>query len=74
MAETSNSIFVVGILYLLFIGFFLFCWGKIFRKAGYSGWMGLLFIIPLVNLGVFIWFAFADWPVAQKRMNPDTFN
>lgn len=40
---------------------------RIFQRAGYSGALGLLMILPLVNLIVLLWFAFADWPVLQAR-------
>jgi hypothetical protein len=46
------------------LGFFVF--GNIFAKAGYSRWLGLLVVIPLIHLVVLIWFAFADWPVRRK--------
>ena len=33
-----------------------------FRKAGWSGWWGVLLVLPVVNL-VFLWvFAFSRWP------------
>ena len=35
----------------------------IFRKAGYSGWLGLLMLIPVVNFVTLIWFAGAYWPL-----------
>ena len=44
----------------------LFIFGRIFAKAGYSRWFGLLMFVPAVNLAVICWFAFADWPVLQK--------
>src|SRR3954463_15981705 len=37
--------------------------GAIFRKAGYSPWLGLLMAVPLVNLVTLIWFATAHWPL-----------
>lgn len=45
----------IGILYL--VG-----WAKIFSKAGYSGWLCLLWLIPIVNIILFFWFAFSKWP------------
>ena len=44
----------------------LVAWAKIFAKAGYSGWMCLLFLIPLINIIIFLWFAFTTWPVQEK--------
>lgn len=44
----------------------LYPWSKIFRKAGYTGWLCLLIIIPLVNLLTLWWFALAQWPVEKR--------
>ena len=47
-----------------------------FAQAGYSPWLGLTLIVPLVNLIVFIWFAFSKWPVRAEldrlRLNSPT--
>lgn len=34
----------------------------IFKKAGYSQWLGLLMVVPLVNLALLYFLAFSDWP------------
>lgn len=44
----------------------LYPWSKIFRKAGYTGWLCLLIIIPLVNLVTLWWFALAQWPIEKR--------
>jgi len=44
----------------------LYVWGTIFKKAGYSFWMCLLMIIPLVNLIWILIFAFSKWPIHQE--------
>lgn len=36
------------------------------RKAGYSGWQGLLFLVPIVNIAFFVWFALAEWPIQKE--------
>lgn len=52
--------------------------GSIFRKAGYSGWMGLLMAVPLVNLATLLWFATTTWPLEMgyntttKQTNMDS--
>lgn len=56
----------MGIVWLVILALFIFVYWKIFSKAGYSGWISLLLIVPLVNLIVIIWFAFADWPVLKQ--------
>ncbi|KMQ76216.1 hypothetical protein Msub_12426 [Marinobacter subterrani] len=35
---------------------------RICQRAGFPGWMGLLILIPLVNLVLLYFIAFADWP------------
>ena len=45
---------------------FIFVWGTIFKRAGYSFAMVLLMLVPIVN---FIWlliFAFSKWPVQKE--------
>lgn len=40
---------------------------RMFQRAGYSGALSLLMLVPLVNLIVLLWFAFADWPALRAR-------
>ncbi len=66
-----------GFLFLLLImfGFFvgliavaikvlIFC--KIFSKAGYSWALGLLILVPIANIIMAFYLAFADWPVQKE--------
>jgi len=39
---------------------------QLFRKAGFSGVIGLLMLVPVVNLGVALYLAFAEWPVLAE--------
>jgi hypothetical protein len=39
---------------------------KLFQKAGLNGALGLLMIVPVVNLGVALYLAFAEWPVMAE--------
>jgi hypothetical protein len=39
---------------------------KLYQKAGFSGAIGLLMIVPVVNLGVALYLAFAEWPIAAE--------
>lgn len=54
---------VIGFaLWLGVVVLFLWLYGRILMRAGFSGWWALLALIPLVNL-VMLWvFAFIDWP------------
>jgi hypothetical protein len=59
------------LLVILFVGFamllaVLWPYSKIFSKAGYSGALALLMLIPGVNLAVLFWFAFAEWPALRR--------
>lgn len=36
------------------------------RKAGYSGWWALLGLVPLVNIIMFLVFAFRRWPIQSE--------
>jgi low affinity Fe/Cu permease len=39
---------------------------KIFSKAGYSWALGLLMLIPIINIIMAFFLAFADWPVQRE--------
>ena len=39
---------------------------KMFTKAGMAGALGLLMLVPVVNLGVALYLAFAEWPVIAE--------
>ena len=43
----------------------IIAWAEIFLKAGYNRWLCLAMIVPVVNLIVFLWFAFSKWPVYE---------
>ena len=56
-----------GLVMLLVCVFMIFCYWKIFSKAGYSGALSLLMLVPLVNL-VSLWvLAFKQWPALKGR-------
>jgi hypothetical protein len=39
---------------------------QLFRKAGMSGALGLLMLVPVVNLGVALYLAFVEWPIIAE--------
>ncbi len=55
---------VVGIISLVLM---LVSWMFIFSKAGYSKWLGLLMLVPIVNLIWFLIFAFSKWPIIKEQ-------
>ena len=42
----------------------IFC--KICSKAGYSWALGLLILVPIANIIIAFYIAFADWPVQKE--------
>lgn len=64
----------LGIGAMLFIGFVMLVslaitiviYWKIFSKAGWSGAMGLLMLVPLVNIVMLFVLAFATWPIQRE--------
>jgi hypothetical protein len=65
-----RSIGLPELLVVLVVVIFLpWMWGKIFSKAGYSAWLGLTLLVPLVNLIVICWFAFSDWPIRSELLH-----
>jgi hypothetical protein len=52
--------------YLFGLGFLFF---RISDQAGYSPWLGLLALVPVVNLFMLLYFAFADWPSLARIRN-----
>ena len=41
-------------------------WYQIFSKAGYSGALAVLMLVPLINVVTAIWFALSRWPVLEE--------
>lgn len=51
---------------LLWIAIVLPPFWRIFTKAGFSGWLSLLMLVPLVNLAVLYVIAFIEWPSLRR--------
>ncbi len=45
---------------------------RILRKAGFSGWLCLLLLVPVVNLLMYWIFAFVRWPVEDRSTRSST--
>ena len=62
------------ILLVMFITFILLVtvaitvliWCKLFSKAGYSWALGLLLLVPIVQIIMPFFLAFADWPIRKE--------
>jgi len=49
-------------MFLLMLALVIVPFWRIFTKAGFSGWLSLLMLVPLVNLLALYFLAFAEWP------------
>jgi hypothetical protein len=69
IAQTSSSASIVGIVVLVafWLVFGAAMW-RIAEKAGYSGSLGLLALIPVVNVVVLLVFAFGTWPIERSAV------
>ena len=61
----SVGLTIVG-LYLVILILVFWANVRIIRRAGYSGWWILLGVVPLVNLVMFLVFAFKEWPIQRE--------
>ena len=39
---------------------------RVVQKAGYSGWNVLWGFVPIANIVMFLYFAFAEWPLTAR--------
>jgi len=60
------SIWHIIVLIVFVVVFVIPAW-KILNRAGFSGWWGLLWLVPFLNI-VFLWvFAFVPWPAVTTK-------
>ena len=64
---TAIRVFVGTIILLVFLVIVLIPYFKIYKKAGFSGWLCILNLIPIVNLIVLYCVAFMEWPVHREN-------
>jgi len=55
------ALFILLTLVVLAIAFY-----QIYKKAGFNGLLGLLMLVPIVNFGMMLWFAFTEWPLLTQ--------
>jgi hypothetical protein len=64
---------VIGFIALIGTAIYIVPFWFIFKKAGFSPWLCLLLILPLVNIVMLYVLAFTDWkviPIAQPTYIP----
>ena len=58
--------FLFAFIFLVVLAIKLWICCKIFAKAGYGWALGLLMLIPIVNIIMAFYLAFADWPIRKE--------
>ncbi len=61
-----HSVYISILVGFLVVGLIL-PWIRIFRRVGLSPGLGLLMFIPVVNLVVFLIFAYREWPIEREN-------
>jgi hypothetical protein len=54
------------IMWLVCVVFIILPFWFIFSKAGYSKWLSLLMVIPIVNFVMLYFLAFSTWPSQRE--------
>jgi len=57
---------VIAFIGLAIVAFVIFMWWRIFSKAGYPGWLSLLFLVPFAKIILYCVLAFSEWPVERE--------
>ena len=76
-AEVVPGIFAVVMMLVVLVMvaavtiFMVFLWWRVFSKAGYSGALGLLMLVPVGNLIMLCILAFSQWPVLKSSNLPE---
>ena len=65
------NVTIVVMLFGLLLGlislvFAVIVWWRICSKAGYSGVLGLLMLVPLANIILLLVLAFGTWPIEEE--------
>ncbi len=57
---------VTGILSILIL-FMTFPWRRIYRRAGCRPALGVLMLVPVINVFMFLLLAYYEWPIERER-------
>jgi nitrate reductase NapE component len=66
------GLFESGCCGLMFIVLAVPLW-KIFEKAGFPGAFGLLALLPVLNIIMFYYLAFSEWPALQAHIEREAY-
>ena len=65
-ALNTTAVVIGGIIAIAIWIVFLLGYVKIISKAGYSGWWVLIMFVPIVNVIMFLVFAYKEWPIQRE--------
>ena len=65
-AALGSFFAIAGVISLVTIVFAIIIYWKIFSKAGYSGALSLLMLVPIANLVMICILAFGEWPIYRE--------
>ncbi len=57
---------VTTILSILIL-FMTFPWMRIYRRAGYRPALGVLMLVPVINVFMFLLLAYYEWPIEREH-------
>jgi hypothetical protein len=61
---------LTGPVMLVFGAVLVFPFWRIFSKAGFPGWYGLIMVVPLLNVLGLFYLALATWPAHHRDSGP----
>lgn len=62
MEGSMYTLMMLGLALLVVVG-----WWRILSRVGYPGFLGLLLFVPIVNIVVFLLFAYLPWPIEDAH-------
>jgi len=65
-----SELVVIFVYMILLVVLLIVPMWKIFSKAGFSGALSLLMLVPLANIIMLFYLAFAEWPALRKTTTP----
>jgi uncharacterized membrane protein len=63
------ELIIIAIIAFISIVIVILPYWKIYSKAGFSGWLSITMIIPILNIVMLFYLAFANWPVLKNLNN-----
>ena len=66
LVAASTFMIVAALVGLAATVFMIIVYWKIFSKAGYSGAMSLLMLVPIANIVALCILAFGEWPIHRE--------